>query len=114
MSVLCVMVVQILSGLAVVVLPVRTPSAFAAAAFKLGRDARLFWGIGLIICSSGFIVAGLMGDVVGAAIYMAACAAGAALYGMRRAMLHRRGVRIEDLLLRRAIAAPLANHEPLA
>jgi len=111
MSVLCVMVVQILSGLAVVVLPMRMPSSFAAAAFRLGPRARAFWGIGLMICSSGFIVVGLMGDAVGAVIYAVACAGGATLYAVRRITLLRHGIRIEDLLLRRARVFALAEPE---
>jgi basic amino acid/polyamine antiporter, APA family len=111
MSVLCVMVVQILSGLAVVLLPTRMPSSFEASAFKLGRAARLFWGVGLMVCSFGFIVAGLIGDVTGAVIYVAAFAAGAAGYAFRRTTLRRRGVRIEALLLRRADRFAIANDE---
>jgi APA family basic amino acid/polyamine antiporter len=102
MSVLCVMVVEILSGLAIVVLPMRMPASFAAAAYKLGRMARLFWGVGLMVCSLGFIVAGLMGDLTGALIYFVAFVAGALAYAVRRLTLLRRGIRIEDLLLRRA------------
>jgi basic amino acid/polyamine antiporter, APA family len=102
MSVLCVMVVQILSGLTIVVLPTRMPAAFQAAAFKLGPRARWFWGIGLTVCSLGFIIAGLMGDTIGALIYVVAFGIGALGYAARRFTLRRRGVRIEDLLLRRA------------
>ena len=114
MSVLCVMVVQILSGIAVVRLRKRMPAAFEAAAFKSGRAGRLFWGGGLIVCSCCFIVAGLAGDATGALIYIAAFATGAAMYAIRRSTLLRRGVRIEDLLLQRTGRFALANHETSA
>jgi APA family basic amino acid/polyamine antiporter len=111
MAVLCVMVVQILSGLAVVLLPRRVPASYDAAAFKLGPAARLFCGGGLMGCSFMFVLAGLAGDLTGAVIYVVAFAAGGAGYAIRKLTLQRRGIRIEDLLLKRAGRFTLANHE---
>jgi hypothetical protein len=111
MAVLSVMVVQILGGLAIVLLPRRMPASYAAAAFKLPPAARLFFGVGLMVCSLGFILAGLAGDLIGAMIYIVAFTVGAAGYAIRKITLQRRGIRIEDLLLKRAGRFALANHE---
>jgi APA family basic amino acid/polyamine antiporter len=111
MAVLSVMVVQILSGLAIVLLPRRMPASYDAAAFKLRPAARLFVGVGLMVCSLGFILAGLASDLIGAVIYIVALTVGAAGYAVRKITLQRRGIRIEDLLLKRAGRFALANHE---
>jgi NADH:ubiquinone oxidoreductase subunit K len=111
MAVLSVMAVQILSGLAIVLLPRRMPTSYEAAAFKLRPAARLFFGVGLMLCSVGFILAALAGDLTGAVIYIVALTVGAVGYAIRKATLQRRGIRIEDLLLKRAGRFALANHE---
>ena len=105
MSVLCVMVVHALQGFVVLVLPRRLPGHFAAAAYRLGQAGRLFWGVGLMCCASGFIVAGLLTDAAGGLVYLASCAVGALWYAGRRAALRRRGLRIEDLMLQHASRA---------
>ncbi len=105
MSVLCVMVVHVLQGIVVLVLPHRLPGHYEAAGYRLGRAGRLFWGGGLMVVASGFILAGLLVDQAGAVLYLVSCAAGAVWYASRRASLRRRGLRIEDLMLHHAAQA---------
>jgi basic amino acid/polyamine antiporter, APA family len=105
MSVLCVMVVHVLQGVVVLVLPRRLPEHFEAAGYKLGRAGRIFWGGGLMVAATGFILAGLLTDLAGGVLYVVCCAAGALWYASRRATLRRRGLRIEDLMLHHAAQA---------
>ena len=110
MSVLCVMVVHVLQGVVVLRLPKRRPEHFAAAGYRLGPAGRLFWGAGLIVCACGFILAGLASDRIGAIVYLAACGLGALWYAVRRLVLQRRGLRIDELMLRHAshVVRPVA------
>jgi APA family basic amino acid/polyamine antiporter len=102
MSVLCVMVMHVLQGVVVLRLPHRLPGHFLAAGYRLGPRARAFWGGGLILSACGFILAGLATDLAGGVVYLAACGLGAVWYASRRAALERRGLRIEELMLRHA------------
>lgn len=103
MSVLCVMVVHVLQGIVVLTLPRRRPEHFAAAGYRLSDAGRVFWGGGLIVCACGLIGAGLATDRMGAVVYLFSCAIGAVWYFLRRSGLQRRGLRIEDLMLRHAM-----------
>lgn len=116
MAVLCVMVVHALQGVVVLLLPRRLPRHFESAGYKLGRRGRLFWGVGLIVCAVGFIVAGLASDAAGGIVYLAACGVGAAWYALRRRALLRRGLRIEELLLHHAsrVVRPASAPPPAA
>lgn len=112
MSVLCVMVIHILQGVAILMLPTRMPGHFAAAEYKLADTARRFWGIGLVVLSSVFILSGLAGDRVGGVVYLVACGVGALWYLARKAMLARRGLSIEHLLREhaaRVVKAPVVT-----
>ena len=102
MSVLCVMVIHIMIGVAVVLLPTRQPACFEASSLKLGRGARIFWGAGMVVCSSGLIVAGLLGRWAGAVLYVVMCGLGGLGYWLRRRYLLGQGVRIEELIARQA------------
>jgi len=99
MAVLCVMVIHVLQGVVILLLPRRMPAHYQAAEYRLSRPARVFWGIGLILVASVFIVSGVASERVGGVVYLAACGLGALWYGFRRGQLRRDGVRIEQLLL---------------
>ncbi len=116
MSVLCVMVIHILQGVAILLLPARMPRHFEAAGYKLSRPSRIFWGVGLIILASLFILSGLSNDRAGGVVYLIACGIGALWYFVRRAMLRSRGLSIEELLVHHAARAlrPAAAAEPQA
>ena len=105
MSVLCVMVIHILQGVAILVLPTRKPQHFQAAGYKLSAPSRVFWGVGLIILASVFILSGLSNDPAGGVVYLIVCSIGAVWYFVRRAMLRSRGLSIEALLLHHAAGA---------
>lgn len=98
MAVLCVMVIHLLQGVVILLLPARMPGHFETAQYRLGRSARLFWGIGLIVFASIFIVAGLAGGAAGALAYLISCSIGALWYEIRRRHLLKQGLSIETLL----------------
>ncbi len=98
MSVLCVMVIHILQGVAILLLPSRMPGHFEAAEFKLSTGARAFWGAGLVVLATVFILSGLAADRVGGIVYLIACSVGALGYLARKWMLARQGLSIEHLL----------------
>ncbi len=98
MSVLCVMVGQILVGVAILVLPRRAPQYYERAAFKLHGFWLVFWSTGLIAGSAFFILVGLGGSLKAAVLWAVICAVGSGLYWERRRELKGQGVRIEDLL----------------
>ena len=109
MAVLCVMVIHVLQGVVIVLLPRRMPAHYQAAEYRLSQPARVFWGIGLIVVASVFIVSGVASERVGGLVYLAACGMGAGWYATRRRQLAQRGLRIEQLLLdhaERVIKAP--------
>ncbi len=91
MSVLCVMVVHALQGIVVVLLPGRLPGHFASAGYRLGLAGRIFWGGGLVVCATGFILLGLANDRVGGVLYLFACGLGGLWYLVRRRALRRVG-----------------------
>lgn len=115
MSVLCVMVIHVLQGAAILLLPTRMPGHFEAAGYRLSPPARRFWGVGLVILASVFILSGVAGERVGGIVYLIACGIGAGWYALRRAMLRRRGLSIEQLLLdhaARVVKPALPRPEP--
>ena len=114
MSVLCVMVIHILQGVAILLLPSRMPGHFEAAEYKLGHGARLFWGLGLVVLASVFILSGLAGDRVGGIVYLIACGIGALWYVARKWMLAKQGLSIEQLLREHAarVVKPKAAAPP--
>jgi len=114
MAVLCLMLHQILTATALLRLRARMPEQYAAAGFKLGPRAIVFWGTGLIACSLVFIVAGLLGDPAGGVIYVATSVLGAVIYALRRRQLRREGVSIEELLLRRSRSLAQQTARPAA
>jgi APA family basic amino acid/polyamine antiporter len=99
MAVLCVMVIHVLQGVVILLLPRRMPEHYQAAAYRLSQPARMFWGIGLIVVASVFILSGVASERVGGVVYLAACGLGACWYAARRRQLAGRGLRIEQLLL---------------
>jgi APA family basic amino acid/polyamine antiporter len=99
MAVLCVMVIHVLQGVAILLLPTRMPGHFAAAEYRLSGPARVLWGIGLIVLASVFILAGLAGEQAGGVVYLIACGIGALWYVVRRQYLLKQGLSIEKLLL---------------
>lgn len=120
MSVLCVMVIHILQGVATLLLPKRMPEHFAAAGYRLSRLARAFWGVGLVLLAIVFILSGLANERVGGIVYLIACSVGAAWYGLRRHQLRRHDLSIEQLLLDHAArvvrpaSAPVAAVAPVS
>ncbi len=98
MSVLCVMVAQIIVGVAVMLLPRRAPQYYRRAAFRLEGFWLVFWTAGLILGSAFFILVGVGGSAKAAALFVVICAVGSGLYWERRRQLATQGVRIEDLL----------------
>ena len=99
------MVMHILQGVAILLLPARKPQHFEAAGYKLSQPFRVFWGVGLIMLASLFILSGLSKDSAGGVVYLIACSVGAIGYFVRRAMLRARGLSIEELLLHHAARA---------
>jgi len=117
MSVLCVMVIHILQGVAILLLPTRMPGHFEAAEYKLGHRARLFWGVGLVVLASVFILSGLAADRVGGIVYLIACGIGGLWYLARKWMLAKQGLSIEHLLREhaaRVVQAPASAPAPAA
>lgn len=116
MAVLCVMVVHVLQGVVVLLLPARMPRHFEAAGYKLSRPAQVFWGVGLVILGSLFILSGLISEPVGGVAYLLACGLGAAWYFARRAALKTQGLSIDQLLLDHAARvihpAPVPSSPP--
>ena len=102
MAVLCVMVIHVLQGVVLLLLPRRMPAHYQSADYRLSTPARAFWGIGLIVIASIFIVSGVASERVGGLVYLAACGLGALWYAFRRRQLRRRGIRIDQLLIDRA------------
>ena len=98
MSVLCLMVGQIIAGIAVIVMPSRARPYFERAAFRLGGVSRVFWSVGLIIGSAFFIAVGIGESLPAGGLFAVICAVGGALYWERRRELRASGVEISDLI----------------
>jgi len=106
-AVMAIMVLQMLSAAAVFALPRRSPERYAAAAFRLSPLWRVVCSVGLILVSLLFIGLGVAQDPFAASIFVVLMLLGAAYYGVRKAMLRRQGLQIEDVLRKdRALAAP--------
>jgi len=105
-AVMAIMVLQMLSAAAVLALPHRNPERFAAAAFRLSPFWRVVCSVGLILISLLFIGLGVAQDPAAARIFVVLMLLGAAYYGVRKAMLRRQGLQIEDVLRKdRALAS---------
>ncbi len=98
MSVLCVMVGQIIAGIAVMRLPERATEYWQRAGFRLSGFWLYFWSGGLILGSALFIAVGISGSLPAAALFGAICTAGGLLYWERRRELRLQGVEISELL----------------
>ncbi len=98
MSVLCIMVGQIIAGIAVIVLPNRGRPYYERAAFRLEGFWRLFWSAGLIIGSGFFIAVGIRESLSAATLFVGICTVGGLLYWERRRELRAQGVEISDLI----------------
>ena len=98
MSVLCIMVGQIIAGVAVIVLPGRGRPYFERAAFKLRGFSRIFWSAGLIVGSGFFIAVGIGESLSAALLFVGICTLGSLLYFERRRELRVQGVEISDLI----------------
>lgn len=97
-AVMAIMVLQMLSAAAVLALPHRSPERFAAAAFRLSPFWRVVCSVGLILISLSFLGLGVAQDPAAARIFVVLMLLGAAYYGVRKAMLRRQGLKIEDVL----------------
>ena len=98
MSVLCIMVGQIIAGVAVLSLPQRAAAYYRRAAFRLRGFWLAFWSLGLILGSALFIVVGITGSARAALLFVAINLIGGVLYWERRRELRAQGVQIEELL----------------
>lgn len=92
LAVVSMLVLQILIGMAVLVLPRRMPERYAASAFRLPVWLIGFFSVGLVLLSIGFLVIALWGSTQVTTAAGAFAAAGACYYGLRRRWLRRRGV----------------------
>ena len=105
-AVMAIMVLQALSAAAVFALPKRSPERFANAAFRLSPIWRVVCSVGLILASLLFIGVGVAQDLSAANIFVVLMLTGGAYYGVRKAMLRRHGLQIEDVLRKdRALAS---------
>jgi amino acid transporter len=105
-AVMAIMLLQILSAAAVFVLPKRSPKRYERAAFRLSPLWRITFSVGLILVSLLFMGLGVAQDGAAARIFVVLILLGAAYYGVRKMMLQRQGLQIEDVLRKdRALAA---------
>jgi amino acid transporter len=105
-AVMAIMLLQILSAAAVFALPRRSPERFHQAAFRLSPFWRVVCSGGLILISLVFIGLGTTQDPRAAQVFVMLVLLGAGYYGIRKTMLRRQGLRIEDVLRKdRALAA---------
>jgi len=105
-AVMAIMLLQILSAAAVFVLPKRSPKRYERAAFRLSPLWRITFSVGLILVSLLFMGLGVAQDGAAARIFVVLIILGAAYYGVRKMMLQRQGLQIEDVLRKdRALAA---------
>ena len=98
LAVVSMLVLQILIGMAVLVLPWRMPERYAAPAFRLPVWLIVFFSAGLVLLSVGFLVIALWGTTQVMTAAGAFAAAGACYYGLRHRWLRRRGVMAADTL----------------
>jgi APA family basic amino acid/polyamine antiporter len=97
-AVMSIMLLQILSAAAVFALPKRSPERFAKAAFRLHAPWNAICSVGLILVSLLFIGLGVAQDPGAAVIFVGLILVGATYYAVRKAMLRRQGLQIEDVL----------------
>ena len=98
MTVLGFMIIQCLSGLAVLNLPKKLPERYAKAKFKLKGFALPFFSIGLVIISLAFLVVGVIQSFLSALIFLGLVGLGALLYILRKNALEKKGLRLEEML----------------
>ena len=105
-AVMAIMLLQILSAAAVLALPKRSPERYAQAAFRLSPLWRVVCSGGLILISLGFIGLGAAQDPSAAQVFVVLVVLGAGYYSVRKALLRRQGLQIEDVLRKdRALAS---------
>ena len=73
------MIIQILMGMAVLLLPSRDPERFHRAGFRLGTVQRWIWSGGTILTSLLFLGVGLLEDTRNVVSFLVMIAAGAAV-----------------------------------
>lgn len=100
MTVLAFMVVQILAGVALLRLPKKFPEEFQKATFRLGSAGRLFVAFGLIVISFLFMILGISQSPAPSLVFLGTVVLGYVYYELRKKMLKKYGVIIEEELHR--------------
>lgn len=97
-AVMAIMVSQILSALAVLLMPSRSPERFRQSAFRLRSGWRVFFSIGLVLYSLAFIALGMLQSAPSAGIFVLLVAVGTAYYVARRRTLRGQGLDLAGAL----------------
>jgi len=98
LSVVGLLVLQLLLGLAALRLPRVMEERYASAGFRLSPGRLRFFAVGLMLCSVAFLAIVLVDSPTLLALDAGYVVLGLACFGLRRASLARRGVRIRDLV----------------
>jgi len=99
-AVMCFLTFQILSGIAVFLLPTRLPDTFAASPIKLKPFARVFFSLGLVIISGIFFILAVMDKPSTAPVFFGAFLMSAIYYWLRSNWLNSRAINVDELLKR--------------
>ncbi|MBI1785384.1 amino acid permease [Candidatus Sumerlaeota bacterium] len=98
MVVLALMFIQMMSGLVIILAQARLPREFAQATIQLSAPWRWFFGMGFTLLSLAFMVIGVMQSLKCTVILIGLSGVGAVYYFIRRDVLRKRGVSIEEML----------------
>ena len=94
-SVMCFLTFQILSGIAVFILPKKLPDTFAASPIKLKPFARTFFGLGLVIISGVFFILAALDKPSTVPVFLIPFLVSAIYYKMRVRWLKNKGIDID-------------------
>ena len=99
-AVMCFLTFQVLSGVAVFLLPKRLPDTFAASPIKLKPFARVFFSLGLVLISAIFFILAAMDKLSTAPVFLGAFLLSAIYYWLRSKWLNNRALNADEMLKR--------------
>ncbi len=97
-AVMCFLLFQILSGMAVFMLPKKLPETFAASPIKLKPFPRVFFSLGLVGISAIFFILAALSKPSAALLFLFPFIISIIYYKLRIDWLEKRGINIDDFL----------------